>query len=404
MRVFLFFLLYSLSFLQASPLQDAIDKASAYSTLHLKNGTYLGNIIIDKPLRLIADGDKVILDAQGKGDVITIHSSDVCLQNLHIINSGKEMHSLDSAIKIENSENIRITRCRLSNVLYGINLYMVNNSTFSNNIIHSVNEDLELRGDGFKIWHSHNNLINDNSIDKVRNVTLNYSNRNIIKNNTFTHSKFGLHFSLSHHNIIKDNTFKYNSVSIILMGAMDTNITNNKILSSTGAAGIGLLIKGVKNFHFSHNRVSFNAQGIYIDSKSTEINMQRYFTHNLLTYNKEAMHFHKDIQNNTISHNIFEGNIDDIVKNTQQKTTFYNIVNNNYWDRYQGFDKNRDNIGDRPYQIYLYADQLWQYDHRVKFFYASPLMSILDFLAQIAPFIEPVLVLEDTQPLIKRVK
>jgi len=397
-----FFLFFSFYALYASPLQEAINKAKPYSTLHLKKGIYSGNIIITKPLRIYADEKGVFLDALGKGDVVTIKSDDVCLRGLTLINSGQQMHTLDSAIKIEKASNIRITNCTLTNTLYGFNLYMVKASTFSDNLIRSIDTSLELRGDAFKIWHSHNNRINDNNITKVRNFSLHYSNNNIIKNNHISNSKFGLQLSLSHKNIIKENTFKHNSVSIMIMGAMDTNVSQNKILSSDGAAGIGLLVKGVKNFHFTDNVVSFNATGIYVDSKSTEIGMQRYFTHNILSYNKEAMHFHKDIQNNTITNNIFEGNIDDIVKNTQNKSTFYNVVEHNYWDRYAGFDKNGDNIGDMSYEVYLYTDQLWQHDHRAKFFYASPIMSILDFLAQIAPFIEPVRVIEDTKPLMQK--
>ena len=398
MKKALIYLLLFVYTLDASPLQDAIDKASPYSTINLKSGIYIGNIVINKPLRIV--GQKgVVLDAKGLGDVITINSSDVCLRNLVIKNSGTQMHLLESAIKINKASNIRISDCKIKNSLYGINMYMVKDSTFSHNYISSIKENLELRGNGLKIWLSNNNIFNDNTIEKVRDNTLNYSNKNIFKNNTFLKSRFSLHLSLSHKNIIENNDFNYNSVSIMIMGAKDTNITNNKILSSNGAAGIGTLFKGVHNLHFNKNQVSFNAVGIYVDSKSTELNMQRYFTNNIISYNKEAMHFHKDIQNNTIVNNIFEGNINDIVKNTQQNTTFDNDVRHNYWDRYAGFDSDKNNIGDRSFKMYIYADQLWQYDHRLKFFYASPMMSILNFISELTPVIEPVLILEDKEPL-----
>ena len=396
----IFLILLSFSYIFASPLQDAINRAKPYSTIKLKAGIYLGNIVINKPLRLIGEEDGVVINGQNSGTTIRINSSDVCLRNLNIINSGKQMHKPDAAIKITKSENIRISTCRIKNSLYGIDMYMVKNSIIQNNHISSVKESLDLRGDALKIWHSNNNIIANNTIDFVRDVTLHYSNSNIINDNNFTNSRYGLHFSLSHKNIIKNNNFKHNSVSIMLMGVKDTNITKNSILSSDGAAGIGILLRGTKNLHVENNQISFNAVGVYVDSKSTEINMQRYFRHNIISYNKEAMHFHKDIQNNTIVDNIFKGNIDDIVKNTQQKTTFYNVIHHNYWDRYEGFDENGDNIGDRPYKMYIYADQLWQYDNRIKFFYASPMMSILDFLTKVAPFIEPVLILEDTKPLL----
>ena len=81
--------------------------------------------------------------------------------------------------------------------------------------------------------------------------------------------------------------------------------------------------------------------------------------------------------------------------------TSQNIVEENYWDRYSGFDRNNDNIGDNSYKIFQYADQLWHYNHKVKFFYAAPVMSMLNFILNLAPFIEPVLLLEDKKPIVK---
>jgi len=52
--------------------------------------------------------------------------------------------------------------------------------------------------------------------------------------------------------------------------------------------------------------------------------------------------------------------------------------------------------------MYIYADQLWQYDHRLKFFYASPMISILNFISELTPVIEPVLILEDEAPLMDK--
>jgi len=59
MRFFL--LLFSfISFSLANPLQEAIDNALPYSTIKLSNGIYIGNIIINKPLTILAKEDGVI--------------------------------------------------------------------------------------------------------------------------------------------------------------------------------------------------------------------------------------------------------------------------------------------------------------------------------------------------------
>ena len=65
---------------------------------------------------------------------------------------------------------------------------------------------------------------------------------------------------------------------------------------------------------------------------------------------------------------------------------------------YEGFDKDGDNIGDTPHKVYQYADQLWVYNPDVKFFYGSPVISLLNFLAKLAPFTSPLFLMEDKKP------
>ncbi len=393
--------IFGISLLEANPLQDAIDNAPFGATIKLSPATYIGNIIINKPITIIGKKDGVILDANGSGSVVTINSSNVTLENLTIINSGNEMHKLDSAITINRSKNCEINSCKILDSLYGIDMVMVKNSLITNNYITSKKNSISLRGDAIKIWYSHNNIFKNNIIDSVRDVTLTYSNNNIIKNNSFKNSRFALHISHSKNNLLKNNDFKYNSVSVMIMGTENTKVINNSIKSSIGAAGIGILVKEVSNFLLQDNIISYNAQGIYIDSKATETGMKRYIKNNNISYNKEAIHFHAIIKNNTITNNTINANIDDIVKSSRGQITSFNIIEYNYWDKYAGFDRDGNNIGDSTFEIYQYADQLWHYNHKVKFFYASPIMSLLNFLSRLAPFVEPVLLLEDNKPVFK---
>ena len=388
----------SLSF--ANTLQNAINKAPIGSTIKLSAGVYSGKIIINKPITIIGKDKGVIIKGDNTGKVITINSSNVTLKNLTITNSGNRMENLDSAIVMDKVKNCEISDCKILNSLYGIDMIMVEDSIISNNYITSKENDISLRGNALKIWYCNNNIIKNNVIDRSRDVTLTYSHNNIIQDNTFKHNRFSLHISLSNKNIIKNNLFKYNSVGIMVMGAKDTKIIQNDIRSSTGAAGIGVVIKGIANFLFDSNQVRYNAQGIYVDTKDTELGMQRYIVNNTISYNKEAIHFHAAIKNNTITNNTIVGNIDDIVKDVRGNYTNSNIVEYNYWDRYAGFDIDKNNIGDTSHKIYQYADQLWHYNNKIKFFYASPVMTLMNFLANLAPFVEPIMLLEDKKPVI----
>ena len=394
-------LLISVSYLFANPLQQAIDNASPYSTLKLLSRIYTGNITIDKPLTIIGKENGVVIQGSGEGSVITITSSHVTLKNLTINGSGSRMDKIDAGIAIKNAKKCEINHCKIVDCLYGIDMDMLSNSIITNNYITSKNFDIALRGNALKMYYSNNNLIQNNIIENSRDVTLNYSNNNIFKDNTFKSNRFATHISLSHNNIFDSNTYLYNSVSIMIMGAKDMRVLNNTIKSSKGAAGIGIVINGVSNFRFEHNTLKFNAKGIYIDGQEKEKGMKRYINYNEISYNGEAIHFHAYIKDNTITHNRIFGNIDDVVKDIEGNFSPSNTVEYNYWDRYTGFDRNGDNIGDNSHQIYQYADQLWHYNNKVKFFYGSPIMSLMNFLSNLAPFIEPNLIMEDAKPIFK---
>ncbi len=395
----LFFALIMLSY--AGILQESIDKAPAGATIKLPAGIYKGNIVINKPLTILGKEKDVVIKGDGNGTVITVNSSHVVLKNLHITHSGERMENLDAAIAMHHVKKCEISHCKITGTLYGIDMNMVEDSLIANNYIRSKKNDISLRGDALKIWYARHNIIKNNTIAFTRDVTLTYSGHNIIEGNTFLHNRFGLHLSMSHHNSIKNNTFKYNSVGILMMGIKDTNVSYNRILSSKGAAGIAVVADKVSNFHFNHNIVKYNARALYIDEKENEKGTQRFINHNQFLFNMEVFHFHSSIQNNMITHNIIKGNIEDVLQDLRSKPNQNNTVTYNYWDRYEGFDRNNDNIGDTPHRIFLYADQLWKYDNKLKFFYNSPIMSVLNLLSQIAPFIEPVLLLQDTKPVMQ---
>jgi len=398
MKVVISILIF-ISFCFANSLQEAIDQAKPYSIIKLSKGIYKGNITIPKPLTIIGKDSNVVIQGDKKNSVITINSSDVILDNLTVTNSGDMINLIDAGISLNKVSNCTIQNCKIIDNLYGIDLNIVNNSKILNNYINSRDTNISLKGDALKIYYANNNIFKNNIIKNSRDVTLNYSHHNIFENNQFINNRFATHIQNSNNNIIKNNNYKQNSVAIMLMGTKDTTVLYNAILSSKGAAGIGVVVSGVSNFKFDHNTVKFNAKGIYIDGGEKAKGMKRYITNNNISYNKEAIHFHQNIKDNTITNNIFENNIDDIVKDLKGYYSNTNIIQYNYWSYYAGFDSNKDNIGDTTYKIYQYSDQLWHYNPKVKFFYASPIMSLIDFLGKLAPFIQPSLLIEDTKPL-----
>ncbi len=398
-----FFALFTLflPLLNANILQKAIDNAPSGSILKLPAGVYKGNIVINKPLTIIGKEDGVIIDGEGQGTVITIKSSFVTLKNLRITGSGDRHEKIDAAITISEAKQCEVSNCTIDDCLFGIDMEMVSNSIISNNTITSKNFDLGLKGDGLRLWYSHDNIIRKNSLIHSRDMVVWYSHGNLIEENIGEYCRYSLHFMYAGKNYVKNNSYKYNSVGIFFMYSKDTVATGNVIKSSLGATGMGIGLKEVTNFTIKDNTVIYCAQGMYIDRSPFEPDTNNWIENNKILYNSEGIHFHSLSEDNIIKNNIVMGNIEDVVNDGRSSRTYNNEISENYWDNYEGFDKNNDNIGDTPHKVYRYADQLWIHNPNVKFFYGSPVISLLNFLAKLAPFSKPLFLFEDAKPIVK---
>ncbi|MGB5964464.1 MAG: nitrous oxide reductase family maturation protein NosD [Sulfurimonadaceae bacterium] len=399
MTIISLFLLLNVS--HANLLQEAIDRAPAGSIIKLPAGVYKGKITINKPLSIIGKEEGVIIDGEGEGTVIRTKGSFVTLKNLKIIGSGNRHDKLDAAISMVEGKQCEISNCVIEETLFGIDLQMVNNSIISNNTITSKDLDLGLRGDGLRLWYSNDNIVTKNALIRSRDMVIWYSHGNEIVGNSGEHCRYSLHFMYAGKNLVKDNRYQYNSVGIFFMYSQDTIATGNIVKSSLGATGMGIGLKDVSNFTLKDNTVIYCAQGIYIDRSPFEPDTNNWLVGNKILYNAEALHFHSLSENNIIKDNVIMGNIEDIVNDSRGSKTNENEIVGNYWDNYEGFDKNGDNIGDTPHKVYQYADQLWIYNPDVKFFYGSPVISLLNFLAKLAPFTKPLFLLEDEKPKVR---
>lgn len=394
---FLFFTTYILS----NTLQDAIDKAPSGSKLLLDDGIYRGNIVIDKPLIIEGKNSKTYIIGDNKTSVITIVSPNVVIRNLNIQGSGNSHENVDSAIFVKNVNNIEIDSNNISDSLFGIDFQQVSSSKITNNYITSKDFELGIRGDGIRLWSSHNNLIAKNRFYKSRDLVAWYSSKNTFEDNFAEYGRYSLHFMYANDNLIRNNFFIHNSVGIFFMYSRGIQATNNTIQNSIGAFGIGLGFKDCSDFIVENNSVIYNARGIYLDQSPYQPDGVSFLKNNNILYNSNAIQFQGMREKVLFERNIIQGNMEDILSDLPENDALYTQWKNNYWDSYQGYDKNKDGIGDIPYYHYAYADTLWHYNPNIKFFYGSVAIDLLNFLSKMAPFSEPQLLATDNEPLMK---
>jgi nitrous oxidase accessory protein len=119
---------------------------------------------------------------------------------------------------------------------------------------------------------------------------------------------------------------------------------------------------------------------------------------NRFAFNGIAIQFNSETGGNNMRNNVFEGNLTQVTYGGRSDNSDKNLWEGNYWDDYQGFDRDEDGYGDQKHELHSYADKIWIELPMARFFRSSPVMELLDFLERLAPFSAPDLILRDDKP------
>lgn len=382
----------------ATPLQPWLDTALPGAVIRLPPGTYQGPAVISKPLTLDGNG-KVVIDAGGRGSVLTVKADRVTLRGLTLLGSGDSHDQLDGGLMAEGSR-LLIEDNVIEDVLFGISLHRSTDSIVRRNRIRSRPVDAADRGDGLRLWYSTGNHIEDNDIAQMRDVTVSNSPHNRFIGNTITGSRRGLNFLFAHRSLVADNRFEDNATGIIALNSDGLIIRRNRIRHAMEASGAGIALKETSAALVEGNEIVHCAHGIMADSSTHPLN-RIVFIDNLIAHNVTGIHFYGVRGSHIALGNTFRSNLWPVTT-VGDGDPLNDTWLGNEWDDYEGFDRNGDGIGDQPYERYSWADRIWIETPSAKFFRNSPLLELLDFLERLAPFSAPTLVLRDPAPRLRR--
>jgi nitrous oxidase accessory protein len=378
------------------PFQELVDAAPEGSVLNPPPGRYSGPVFVNKKL-VIEGGGQVVIDGGDKGTVFSIEANDVVLRGVRLTGSG-ESHDTDDGCLDVRGHRVVIENNRMDNCLFGIDLKQVNKAVIRNNTVTSKPFDLGVRGDGLRLWYSNDNLVEGNTVTDSRDMVAWYSHRNVFRGNVGMRSRYSIHFMFANHNTVEGNKFYDNSVGIYFMYTEGGAARNNLISHATGAAGMAVGFKEASDIDIEGNEIIYCAIGVGSDLSPFQPNTTIRFKNNRIAYNGIGFQFTSEIGGNVAAGNIFEGNLNHVIQ-AGRGTANLNRWEGNYWDDYQGFDRNGDGIGDTTYELYAYADQLWMEMPVARFFKTSPVLELIDFLERLAPFSTPEMQAKDERPL-----
>ncbi len=375
--------------------QALVDAALPGSVLTPAAGVYAGPVRLTKPLT-IDGGGQVVIDAGGKGTVFSLETDDAVLRGLALRGSGNSHDTDDACLDVRGHRNT-IEALEISDCLFGIDLKQSNQNRVRHNRISSKPVPLGVRGDALRLWYSRDNRVEHNDIADSRDMVAWYSHGNVISHNTSRRSRYSIHFMFATYNLVEHNRFYDNAVGVYLMYTEGVHIKHNLISHANGPTGMGIGLKEASDAVIEGNEIIYCAVGAHSDLSPFQPDTKIEFKNNRFAYNGIGIRFTAELGGNVATDNVFEGNLSHVVQSSGSAAGL-NQWRGNYWDDYQGFDRNGDGVGDTPYQLYAFADRIWMEIPHARFFKNSPGMELLDFLERLAPFSTPDLILKDEAP------
>lgn len=375
-------------------LRQGIKIAKDGDTVLLYSGTYKeGNIIVDKSIHLIGVGTPV-LDGEYKKELLTLSGKKIVIRGIHFANAGYSSMNDFAALKIIDATGILIENNTVTNASFGIHIANSTNSIIRNNIIKGTNKSEHLSGNGIHLWKCDKMLIDANTITGHRDgIYLEFVTGSVIqKNRSVKNVRYGLHFMFSHSDTYLGNIFENNGAGVAVMYSKGVRMENNLFDKNWGASAYGILLKDITNSHILNNRFIQNTVAIHMEG-SSRIEIGK----NIFRSNGWALKVQASCDDNNFFQNNFFANSFDVATNG---TMMLNKFSNNYWDKYEGYDMNKDGVGDVPYHpVSMYAMVVEQ-NPTTLMLMRSFMVSLLDKAEKAIPSLTPEN-LVDNKPMIK---
>ena len=378
-------------------INSAIALANDGDSIIVNGGVYKeGNIIIKKRISLIGINLPVI-DGEMKSEIISIKRDSVIFKGFKVMNSGYSTLDDPCGIKVYESKKVIVENNELYNNFFGIYLQYCTDCTIINNKITAFGEEEQKIGNGIHCWKSDNIRIIGNDIKGHRDgiyfefVTHSLIWRNISTNNV----RYGLHFMFSNDDSYIANIFSDNGAGVAVMFTKHVLMYNNIFKDNWGDSSYGILLKEISDAEIIGNIFTKNTSALYLEGAS-----RMKISNNTFNDNGWGMKIQASCMDNVITNNNFTGNTFDISTNG---SLVLNTFNNNYWDKYEGYDLDRNNIGDVPYHPLSLFSKLSEANPIIMILYRSFVVLLLDKSEKMIPSIMPNEFV-DNEPVYRKIK
>lgn len=378
-------------------LKQAITLANDNDTILLEPGIYHeGSVTLRKSISII--GQKgAILDGEKKYETLLISGKNILIKGLEFRNSGYSAMNDFASIKLVDCSHVIIESNAVFNAYFAIHISNSSFVTVRNNTIAGTPRSEQLTGNGIHLWKSNNALIENNHIQGQRDgIYFEFVTFSTIRNNRSEKNiRYGLHFMFSNDDNYINNTFHDNGAGVAVMYSKKVKMEGNHFEQNWGPSAYGILLKDISDSYISHNTFFKNTVAIHLEGTS-RIKIER----NSFKENGWAIKVQASCENNDFTQNNFKGNSFDVGTNG---SISLNTFANNYWDKYEGYDINKDGIGDIPYHPVSMYSMIVEQNPATLMLFRSFTVQLLDKAEKAIPSLTPEN-LTDEKPLMKALK
>lgn len=382
---------------QIHTIKEGIALANRGDTVLVEKGIYKeGNITINKSIYLKGINYPVV-DGEKKYNIFTIHANGATLDGFKIQHGGHSETQDLAGVLIQDSYHVTVINNILDDTNFGIYSQHSTACTIKNNRVTSYGTNEVQSGNGIHCWRSDSLLIIGNIIQGHRDgLYFEFVTNSLIwRNQSRKNIRYGIHFMFSHHDTYISNIFENNESGVAVMFTHNIQMYNNFFLDNWGAAAYGILLKEITDSYISGNHFTKNTTAIQMEGCS-----RNFIFRNSFLNNGFAIKISASSTTNELSFNNFIGNTFDVSTNG---TLVLNTFNNNYWDKYEGYDLARDGKGDVPYHPVSMYSMIIETNPAALMLFRSIIVSLLDKSEKILPGITPEN-LKDEKPFMRPLK
>ncbi|WP_026898804.1 nitrous oxide reductase family maturation protein NosD [Daejeonella oryzae] len=372
-----------------------LEAALAGDTVLVDAGHYKEkNLVINKRIFLIGINYPV-LDGEKKYEIISIMADAVVVDGFKIIGSGISSLQDLSGIKIYDSKKVIVKNNILEDTFFGIYTQNGVDCTIENNRLISSSKGEQQNGNGIHCWKSEGMRIIGNQVTGHRDgIYLEFVTNSIIwRNTSIKNVRYGLHFMFSNDDTYVANVFSNNGSGVSVMFSQRIKMLSNYFEENWGDAAYGILLKEISDGYMEGNHFRKNTSAIYMEG-ANRILMKR----NTFENNGWALKIQASCMDVVLEQNNFVGNTFDVGTNG---SLVLNRFTNNYWDKYEGYDLDKDKIGDIPYRPVSMFSMIVEKYPTAMILFRTFITALLDKTEKILPSLTPEN-LKDTAPLMKK--